>query len=472
MNPERVWNPIQGIQEPSVIRQFAGISGQDAFSLPDEVMVKNKNISTKNMPAAKAREGFASLASITGKTTGIGSYKEKELIAISGGVWRKWDTSVWTDIKTGLDVDAKWSFTNFVGNFGGVRLLAANGKDSVKVYNGTTLTNLSGAPSGMNYIVGHENRLYGAVKNELHYSALRNPTDWNTVDESGQIVIENDGGEDISAMIAGTGKVVVFMPHSIHELYGTGPINYRLQLITEEVGCVSHHSAVMVSGVLYFLSHDGVYRYTGGAVPKKDFSLAIQPIIERVNTAAWSEVVAGTDSERYYISLPIDGATTPNITLEYDPMYDVWNIWDFGFVPTAYGRIDEKMYVGATDKVVQMGGSSDDGTPTPYMMETKPFSFGSLATHSRLYRLWLVADVPTGSTMNIYLSNDRSGDGSWELVKSITADDDVKSTPIYIPVDKSFHHHWTRLKIEGVGPVTIHELSRQERVFRFGIGGV
>ena len=90
----------------------------------------------------------------------------------------------------GLNASAKWSFTNFKGNFTDVSLVAANGKDPVKVYNGTTITNLANAPTGMNYVVGHENRLYGAVKNTLHYSALRKATDWSTVDESGQIVIK------------------------------------------------------------------------------------------------------------------------------------------------------------------------------------------------------------------------------------------------------------------------------------------
>lgn len=473
VNPPRVWSEIQGIQTPDVIRQFAGFSSMDVFSLNDNVMVKNKNISTKNAPAAQVREGFKRLPTLPAQIMGAGSWKEEQLNVIANGSWQSLRGSSWVQVATGLNASTRWSFANFKGNFPGVNLIAANGVDPVKVYDGTTVTNLANAPAGLNFVTGHENRLYGAVRNELHYSALRKPTDWNTVDESGQIVIENNGGENISCVIGGTGKIVIFLPHSMHELYGTGPLNFKLQLITEEIGCVSHQSAVMVAGILFFLSHDGIYRYTGGAAPQKDFSLPIQNIVERVNPNAWNAVVAGTDGERYYISLPIDNAIEPNITLEYDPMYNLWNIWDYGHVPTSYGRVQEKMYIGTKEGfVLEMGGDNDAGTLTPYMLETKPFSYGSLAAHSRLYRLWIVADLPINATLNVYISNTKEGDSDWALVKSIASNNEIIAAPIHIPVNKSFYANWVRIKIAGVGKVTIHEISRQSRIFRFGIGGV
>lgn len=465
------WQDITGILSPQIIRQFAGINTLDKFSIEESSMVTNKNISTDKYPTATTRKGYTTLSTTTGVTTGLGVWKEQELQAISGGVWRKWTGLGWTTIASGLNATAQWTFTNFKGNFTDVSLLGANGIDPVKVYNGTTLTNLANAPAGMNYLVSHENRLYGAVKNTLHYSALRLPTDWNTVDQSGQIVIENAGGENITSVLNGTGKVVVFMTHSMHELYGTGPKNYKLQLISNSIGCVSHHTAITLGGTLFFLSHDGIYRYGGGAMPSKDFSLPVQNIINRVNPKAWNTSIAGTDGERYYISLPIDGATTPNITLEYDPKFQVWNIWDFGFVPSAYANIEETMYVGSrTDKVVKIEGTTDGGAAIPFMMETKPLTYSSLAAENRLYRLWIVADVPIGSTLTISLSND-DNDNSWTAVRTISADINVKSTPILIPVNQAFHHSWVRIKLEGTGPVTIHEITRQERTFRMGIGG-
>jgi hypothetical protein len=466
------WGDIAGVQPPNVIRQFMGINTLDPFSIEDNTAVKNKNLSTDHFPTASTRKGYSLLGAVTGETTGLGVWKESELQAISGGVWRKWTGAAWTTIASSLNATAKWTFTNFKGNFTAISLVAANGVDPVKVYDGSTLKNLENAPAGMNFLVGHENRLYGAVKNVLHYSALRLPTDWTTVDQSGQIEIENNGGENITSVLNGTGKIVVFMGHSMHELYGTGPINYRLQLISDEIGCVNHHSAINVGGTMFFLSHDGIYRYGGGAVPKKDFSLPVQNIIDRVNTKAWDKVVAGTDSERYYISLPIDGATTPNITLEYDPKFQTWNIWDYGFVPSSYARIEETMYVGSvSNKVVKVGGTTDAGAAIPFSLETKPFSSPSLAANNRLYRLWVVADVPAGSILTISISTQHK-DGLWTPVKTIQSSSDLTGTQILIPVNLLYQNKWFRLKLEGTGPVIIHEITRQERTFKMGIGGV
>lgn len=470
-NFSKGWGEVAGIQSPEVIRRFSGISSLDRFSIQDEFMVMNKNITAKEFPTAAVRKGSRSLGSTSGKTNGMMVFKEKELHAITNGNWRKWNGSTWDSLLSGLSATAKPTFTNFKGNFSDFCLLVANGVDTVRKYDGTSVTVLS-APAGLNFICSHDNRVYGAVKNALHYSALRKADDWNTVDQSGQIWIEAGGGEDISCLVAGTGHVVAFTKHSTHELYGTKPANYQLQTISEEIGCVSHQSAKQVGTTLYFLSHDGIYRYAGGAVPKKDFSATVQKIVDRINPEAWDSVVAGTDSDRYYISLPIDGATKPNITLEYDPTTQTWNVWDFGKVPTAYALVKEKMYVGFEESmIVEMGGTLDDGLPIPYKLETKPFNGGSLASDKRLYKLWLVADVPVGATLNVYLSNSDKGE-DWTLLKSIVPKSAVQTEPIFIPVTSSFFNKWVRLKIEGVGAVVIHELTRQSRSFRFGMGGV
>lgn len=469
---EARWGEIAGVQQPKIIRQFEGISTLDPFSIEDNVMVVNKNISSKGYPTAAVREGYITLDGVSGKTAGLGAYKNERLVALIGGQCLSWSGSSWTTVASGLNTDKKWSFTNYKGNFADVSLIMANGVNPVKVYDGSSLTDLANAPANMNYVVSHDNRLYGAVKNELHYSALRKATDWTTVDESGHLVIENNGGEEITGVVSGTGKIVVFMPHSIHELYGKGPHNYQMQVISEVTGCVSHHTAVLVNGILYFLSHDGIHRYGGGAAPRKDFSLQVQEYVDRVNVKAWSEAVAGTDGERYYISLPLDNSTVPNITLEFDPRFNTWNVWDYGFTPTAYGWIEDRIFVGAVEsRVVEMGGATDAGNPTPFLLQTKPFSFNSLAANNRLYRLWVVADIPQGASLTISISNKKDGN-DWMAVKTLTANADLTNEPIIIPVTMSVFANWVRIKLEGHGKVVIHEITRQERTFRMGIGGV
>lgn len=466
------WQPIAGIKEPNAIRQFRGINTLDQFSIEEDFMIMNKNITSKKFPTATIREGTSPLGSITGSVTGLGVWKEQEVHVIVNGQWRRWLGASYENLLAGMNTTAKWSFTNFKGNFADIGLIASNGVDAVKVYDGTTVSNLANAPAGMNYVVGHENRLYGAVKNSLHYSALRKPTDWNTVDQSGQLQIENTSGENISSVVAATGKVVIFMPHSTHELYGTGPMNYRVQMISDEIGCVNHQSVASIGGVIYFLSHDGLYQYGGGSAPRKDFSLAVQSLFDRINVNQIHKTCAGTDGERYYISFATDNYTEPNITLEYDPKYDIWNVWEFTKTPTAYERVNDTLYIGTKeDALLQLGGTTDSGAPIAYEMKTKPFTGGSLASRNRLYRLWIVADVPLGATMNVSLSDDDEG-LTWVQVKSVVGNNDIVGHQIEIPVNQSSYSRWVRVKIEGIGASKIHEITRQERTFRMGLGGV
>lgn len=468
---QQTWGDISGILPPQTIRSFKGVNTLDSFSIEPEFLVNNKNISTKQFPTATVREGFSALGSVSGVCQGFMVWKEIELHAIVNGSWLKWNGSSWTSLATGLSTTAKPTYTNFKGNYSDYRLLMANGVDPVKMYDGTTVSNVPNAPAGMNFIVSHDNRVYGAVKNALHYSALRKADNWTTVDESGQIMIEDGAGEDITSLVAGTGHVVAFTRQATHELYGTNPGNYRLQVISEEVGCISHHTATMISGTLFFLSHDGIYRYNGGAAPRKDYALSMQGLFERMNTATYDKSIAGTDGERYYISLPLDGATKPNTTVEYDPNFDVWNYWDFGYTPSDYVEIKDNMHVGFEEsRIIKMGGTTDNGGAIPFSLEMVPFSYNSLAANNRLYRLWVVADVPSGATVNVYINNEKKGN-NWSLMKTITANTNLQATQILIPVTQSFHHNFVRVKIEGTGPVTIHELTRQERTFRFGIGG-
>jgi hypothetical protein len=465
------WGEITGIHPPVSIRNFKGVNTLDPLSIEEQFAVSNKNISTKFYPSAAVREGSSVLGTVSGVVQGFMVWKETELHAIVNGSWLKWNGTSWTTLASGLSTTAKPTYTNFKGNYSDYRLLMANGVDPVKMYDGTTVSNVPNAPTGMNYIVSHDNRVYGAVKNALHYSALRKADNWTTVDESGQIMIEDGAGEDITCLMAGTGHVVAFTRQATHELYGTNPGNYRLQVISEEIGCMTHHSAVLISGTLFFLSHDGIYRYNGGTAPRKDYALSMQGLFDRINTATSNNAVAGTDGERYYISLPIDGATKPNVTIEYDPNFDAWNYWDFGLTPSDYVEIKDVMHVGFEEsRIIKMGGTSDNGSAIPFSLETVPFSYHSLAANNRLYRLWIVCDVPIGATLNVYISNEKKG-SNWRLMKTLTADANLQATQILIPVTESFHHNLVRVKIEGTGPVVIHELTRQERTFRFGIGG-
>ncbi|MNW68172.1 hypothetical protein D3C74_468810 [compost metagenome] len=75
--------------------------------------------------------------------------------------------------------------------------------------------------------------------------------------------------------------------------------------------------------------------------------------------------------------------------------------------------------------------------------------------------MWIVAEVGVGSTLNISLSSEASGE-SWELVSTITATSTIQQR-IIIPVRKFALENTVRIKLEGTGWIRLHEITRQVR---------
>jgi len=464
------WKSISGILKPIPLREFKGVNKLDAFSIFDSYATSLKNLTSTNFLALTVRSGFSSLGDSFGVVViGLGVWKDAELHAIANGEWKKWDGAAWSAaLASGLSTSAQWSFCNFQGNFADINLLAANGTDAVKKYDGSTVADLVNAPANANYIDAHDNRVYVAVGNSVKFSALRKAEDWTTVDDAGEIVVETSTGEAISGLKAGPGHVVVFMPHASFELYGTGPINYKLLPVSDKIGCVSNQSTLMVGNTLYFLAHDGIYRYTGGSAPRKDFALPVQWYIDNINKSNRHKACAGTDGKRYYLALPINSATEPNHVLEYDPVFETWYVWELGHYPRAFAYMNEEWYEGdSSGQVHKMGGTDDAGTAISWEWVSKPFGASSLAQPKQWYKLWIVCDLPSGSTLNVYLTKTAEGDSDWTLVRSLTANSTIQSSRVIIPVETVANANWVRVKFSGTGPATIYEMTRQERLMPF-----
>lgn len=463
--PHAQWQPIQGLRDPIPIRVFSGVSGMDPYSLADTFASRIRNMSSSVYPALTVRGGSVKIGtSLPNGIQGLDSHKNSELHAVSNGNWYKWNGTSWILLLSGLNTSARWSFCNFKGNLAGINLIGTNGVDAPRRYDGTSITTLSGAPALGNFVDQHDNRLYMAVGNTLYVSALAKADDWSTAKDSQQIVVENQLGENIIGLKAGAGHVVVFLPSSIHELWGTGPKDYRMQIVAEGIGLMNDRCAVNINGILYFLGTNGIYRYGGGTIPSRDFSLAVEIYINAINSAAKDQCSAGTNGNNLYISFPSNGAILPDTILEYDPRFQgIWTVWK-DFSPQAFTRVGNDLYMGDTiGQVFKMGsGTSDNGSAISWEWVSKVFSGSSLSQNVQWYRLWYTADIPSGSTMSVYLSKSAVGDSDWVLVKSLTSSDS-QSGRITVPVDAIANAHYMRIRFVGTGPVTIHEIDRQQR---------
>ncbi len=127
-------------------------------------------------------------------------------------------------------------------------------------------------------------------------------------------------------------------------------------------------------------------------------------------------------------------------------------------------------------KDLYLFGSTDSnayGFNLPHASETNvPFTWTSTAINTgllnqrhRINRMWLTSDVQS-ATFHVYLSNKPSGDASsdWTDVTMIneTGFNQVKRV---IPTTTIANAKVIRIKIQGAGDCTIHELIRESRIF-------
>lgn len=460
-----MWQPIRGIGNPISIRQFSGVykPEDEGFNLSDEMFTEMINFCPDAYPAIKTRPGYSVIGTFGATVLGLGAWKGIELHAVfSDGSWRKWNGSAWTSLATGLSTTAEWTFTNFKGNLAGINLIGSNGVDPIKRYDGSSVQNLSNAPTGGNYITTQSNRLYCAVLNKLAFSALNEADDWTTVDDAGEIGINTTDGATINGLSAGNGFVNVFTPAALFELYGKGPQSYSMDLIAADIGATGNKAIVTYDETLPFIGRDGIYRYSGGIRPTREYSLPVQGFVDSGNKSSLSRCVAGNDGSYLYFGLPIGSSSENNRILQFDPLHSSWYTWD-GIAVTQMLRVGADMYFGdATGRVLKLGGTTDNSVPITSIAITKPFTAASISRKQQWYKLWVVASVPAGSTLQVFVSGYASGD-SWILANTITAETDIQYKELLIPLGKIQDKNAVRIKLVGMGPVTIHEITRQLR---------
>lgn len=467
----RGWPSVSEVAPSHVLRDFRGINRLDKFAIADEYATDMKNLTSDSYPAFSTRSGYSLLGnSFANPILGLSSWKNSELHAVANGNWHRHVSGSWgTAIKTALNATAEWSFTNFKGNLSEINLIGSNGVDAIQRYDGSTVQALTGAPANGNFITTYSNRLFVAVGNTVHASELNVPTSWTTGigndSDPFQINVNTTDGETINALRPGIGHLTIFKPNSMYEMFGEDISNVRVDAIDLEVGAINNKCVVTLNGIIFMIHRTGIYRYGGGTRPSRDFSQPVQSYIDQMNTAARSKCCLGTDGQKIYCSIPVTSSTAPDTILVYDPKYDMWTVWE-DFTALQMAQSSFNSYFGMNDgRVIMLGGSTDNGAPITFERVSKPFSSESLNKLIRWFKLWIMCDVPSGSTLTVSLSPSASGDSDWVTVGVIDPASNYQSKRIILTPTQIANTHYVRIKFSGSGPVTIHELDRDQREF-------
>lgn len=460
-------------RQPIVQREFRGVDKRDSFNIGDSYATEILNTDPSKYPVLSTRPGYSFVGSSISRVLGIGVHKDTSLIGnFADGSMRRWDGSSWVSLTTGLSTIKYFSYTNFKGSFGDICLLASNG-EVAKKYDGTTLSALAGAPSGLNYIEQYADRCWGLVGNTLHGSGYRDAEDWTStppaegIDDSVSFYaeIESTDGETCNALKSCLGQLVIFKPSSMYMLRGYAPSDYRIDTITSDIGIINNRCIAVLDSGMYFLDDGGIYLYRGdGVAPAKGFSQPVQWYIDNMKKDAKDHCSVGTDGNLLFVSIPLNSSTQPDTVLVYDPKYQAWSVWN-GHSTVAFANVGTNTYFGDYNGTVRLlGGLNDAGTAITGMWVSKPITGPSMTQKLRMLSMYHTLDLPTGSTFSTHLSPSVTGDDWKQGGTTVQGSPAIQRRPIYFPSNIIPPTENVRIKLEWTGLCTVYETARTQDI--------
>lgn len=345
------------------------------------------------------------------------------------------------------------------------------------VFNNSGIT-IQRTPPDLDFVCEHNNRLWGcnSSKHEIYACKLGDPTNWTsylgTAADAFAVTVGSDG--DFTGCAEHGGSVVFFKERYIHKMYGTAPSNFQLDTKPErgvKAGC--HDSITLISGILYYLSVDGIVRYEGS------YPVLISNNLGRVH---YEDATAGAENGKYYVSMS-DGTTRKLIT--YDTENGIWHIEDkgkdFKFFVNYKNRL---LFYDADRKIILAEGKETKIGSGTYTLDTEPvewvriFGISGIDTPSSsksyidpmnkyISQFVLRFALETGGELYLDIEYDSSGD--FENVLHIKSEYEVsrRDTPGYkqlrsleVPVIPKRCDHM-RLRLRGSGYVKVFSISKK-----------
>lgn len=462
------WPSIR--QRPMQIqRQFKGVNKLDTFNLNPEYATDMSNLSITDSSVLTTRPGYTVVGGSGTKVLGMGIWRETELHVVfnTGEWWRLNANATWSLLAGGLSTTAEWAFTNAKLNLSDIALIGSNGVNGPYYYvGGSSLTTLT-APTGIKYVTQFADRLFGAVGNELHYTAYRIANDWTTVNgdeaDSGYIVIESPDGEQINSIQGGLTKLTITKPSALYGLFGYSPSDYAVRPATIDIGQFNQKSGLTYEGWLYQISDAGFHQFPGSGAPNNNFSQPVRSYFQNINKTAKGMSALGTDMRKVYASIPVTSSTAPDTVIEFDPKRGTFAPWQ-GISALHFAYVQGKFYVGdAQGRVLLLGGTSDAGTAISGYWISKPFAAESLAQNIRWFKMYVTLDLPVGSAFSVYLSPSDSGNSDWvQSGGTITGVAGVQRKTIYFPSNILPPTKNIRVKFAFTGQMTLYEFAFEQ----------
>lgn len=427
-----------------------------SLSIKPSEAIKSLNLCSRQYPSLCVRAGRQEHTECLTSPNALGERNNESIHVQDGMVWKRWTGAVWEDIRNEL-TSRKGKIADFVRGTDRNTILM-NGVDRCS-WDGTTVTDLDEAPLTDKFTI-HKGRIYALTGTTMKYSALNKINDWTTANDSGTIELTNAKGPGTGIVTYGD-YVTIFTEFSMHQIYGTGPSNYQLIDIADNIGCISDRSIVTYKKLLLFVSFDGIYSFGGGDVEK--ISQKMDGYFKGINLNLRSSIVGGILEDTAFFSIPSKPDSTSNdLIIKYNISKGIWNTESGSILD--FVTIGNRLYgVDNNGKLWDMISGTKDGLEQIYWNWESGPRFAKPSAKQTLSNLWVLYDLPVGSTLNVYVSNSLDND-DWILNNELSDHEDEQISRLKIPINRINDVNWYRLKFTGTGPCTIHAIEEQYRV--------
>jgi hypothetical protein len=295
----------------------------------------------------------------------------------------------------------------------------------------------------INYAAVNDNRMFAVSGNQLLASKQGDFKVWDSFQgiSTDSFVADVSTQGDFIGLIVYQDHVTAFKEQYLHELYGNIPSNYSIPEVIKK-GCVDQASLVELDGTLFFMSQDGVYKYSGG-LPRK--------ISMNINENFVSGPAIGFDN-KYYVNL-YNGSEYQLFI--YNSIYNDWYKED-NIEVSHFAIFENSLYILTTDnKIIKFNSGTEK-------VEWEIFSheFDQLLFENKNYRKLLInLELDYGSSAAFYVSKDNK---PYDMIKNIT---EVTHRHFRIPLDLR-NCNTFKIKITGRGEFILKNIQRT-----FDVGG-
>jgi hypothetical protein len=182
-----------------------------------------------------------------------------EVIACRGDGIYESGGSGWTQLNSGdLNTGAE-KYWGHRYNWGVESIILADKVNKPFKYDGSTLTRLTDAPSGVSVVQAFKRHMFMANGNLLTFSAPNDETNFAAADGAGEINV----GFDIIGLGLWRDQLYVFGRNQIAKILGNNSSDFVLTPVTSRIGIVHRDTLQELSGDLVFLADDGVRTIAG-----------------------------------------------------------------------------------------------------------------------------------------------------------------------------------------------------------------